>query len=94
MKACKKTMRLKLTYGHEVLLTQFSDTEQADVRQVMSSVKTSHPEIYQRWCDADGNLRETLTMFVNGDHIRYRNGLETVVKEGDEIYIVPLITGG
>ena len=87
-------MRQKLTYGHEVLLTQFSDTEQADVRQVMSSVKTSHPEIYQRWCDADGNLRETLTMFVNGDHIRYRNGLETVVKEGDVIYIVPMITGG
>ena len=76
------------------MLTQFSDTDKAKVRQVISSVKISHPEIYQRWCDADGNLRETLTMFVNGDHIRYRNGLETVVKEGDEIYIVPLITGG
>jgi molybdopterin converting factor small subunit len=60
----------------------------------MSSVKNSHPEIYQRWCDADGKLRETLTMFVNGDHIRYRNGLETVVEAGDEIYIVPLIAGG
>jgi molybdopterin synthase sulfur carrier subunit len=93
-KGGKESMHLKLSYGREILLTQFSDTDKANVRQVMSSVKTSHPEIYQRWCDADGNIRETLTMFVNGDHIRYRNGLETVLEEGDEIYIVPLITGG
>ena len=87
-------MQLKLSYGQEVLLTQFPDTEKANVRRVMNSLKSDHPEIYQRWCDAVGNLRETLTIFVNGDHIRYRNGLETVVEEGDEIYIVPLITGG
>ncbi len=87
-------MHLKLSYGRKVLLSQFPDTEKANVRRVLSSVKACHPEIYQHWCDADGNLRETLTLFVNGDHIRYRNGLETVVEEGDEIYIVPLITGG
>jgi molybdopterin converting factor small subunit len=90
----KKTMHLKLSYGRKVLMAQVPDTGKASVRQVMHSVKDSHPEIYQHWCDADGNLRETLTMFVNGDHIRYRNGLETVVEDGDEIYIVPLITGG
>ena len=76
------------------MLLQFHDAEKATVRQVMRSVKARHPEIYARWCGADGNLRETLTLFVNGDHIRYRNGLETVLEEGDEIYIVPLITGG
>ncbi len=87
-------MHLKLSYGQEVLLSQFPDTDRVNVRQVMRSVKTRHPAIYERWCDTDGNIRETLTIFVNGDHIRYRNGLETVIEEGDEIYIVPLITGG
>ena len=87
-------MQLKLSYGQDVLLTQFPDTEKANVRRVVNSIEVGHPEIYQRWCDAVGNLRETLTIFVNGDHIRYRNGLETVVEEGDEIYIVPLIAGG
>ena len=87
-------MQLKLSYGQDVLLTQFSGTEKTNVRRVVSSIEIGNPEIYQRCCDAVGNLRETLTIFVNGDHIRYRNGLETVVEEGDEIYIVPLITGG
>ena len=87
-------MRLKLSYGREVLLSQVPDAETASVRQVMDAIKIDHPELYDRWCDADGNLRETLTVFVNGDHIRYRNGLDTLLEEGDEIYIVPLIAGG
>ena len=87
-------MHLKLLFGKEILLTQFSGTEQANVKLVMQSLKTSHSEIYDRWCDADGKLRESLTIFVNGDHIRYHNGLDTMIEEGDEIYIVPLITGG
>ena len=57
-------------------------------------VKNSHPQIYQRLCDSDGRLRESLTVFINGEHIRYRDGWETLLAEGDEIYIVPLITGG
>ena len=87
-------MHLKLSYGQKILLSQFAGTETVTVRQVMRSVKSSHPEIFERWCDADGNIRETLTIFVNGDHIRYRNGLETVLEAADEIYIVPLIAGG
>ncbi len=87
-------MELKLSYGREILLSQFPDSDRVNVSQVMKSVKTRHPEIYERWCDASGNIRETLTIFVNGDHIRYRNGLETMIEDGDEIYIVPLITGG
>ena len=87
-------MQLKLSYGHEVLLSQFADDDPVTVRMVMRSVKAGHPDIYERWCDANGRIRETLTVFINGDHIRYRNGLETVLEAGDEIYIVPLITGG
>ena len=87
-------MHLKLSYGREVLLSEFPDDDPVTVRQVMQAVKTGYPQIHARWCDAQGNLRETLTVFVNGDHIRYRNGLETVLAAGDEIYIVPLITGG
>ena len=87
-------MQLKLSYGQKVLLSQFSDAAKVSVRQVVNSIKIGHPQIYQRCCDEDGDLRETLAIFINGDHIRYRNGLDTVVEEGDEIYIVPLIAGG
>ena len=87
-------MRLKLSYGQKELLSQFPGADRVSVRQVMLSVKNRYPEIYERWCDADGQLRETLNVFINGEHIRYHNGLDSMLEEGDEIYIVPLITGG
>jgi molybdopterin converting factor small subunit len=46
------------------------------------------------WRDGLGRLRESLPVFVNGEHIRYRQGMQTVLKEGDEIYVIPLIAGG
>ena len=87
-------MRLKLSYGQQELLSRFPGTSRVSVKQVLNSVKTSQPEIYQRWCDADGQLRKTLNVFINGEHIRYRNGLNSMLEADDEIYIVPLITGG
>ncbi len=86
-------MNLRLLYGKELILSKIPQTEPVSLRHVMMAVEASHPEIFKRWLDGNGNLRETLTIFVNRDHIRYRNGLETPIEEDDEIYIVPLITG-
>jgi molybdopterin converting factor small subunit len=87
-------MQLKLSFGQKELFSEFSDIGQVSVRKALMSIKASHPQIYQRLCDSSGHLRESFAVFVNGEHIRYRKGWETVLQEGDEIYIVPLITGG
>jgi molybdopterin synthase sulfur carrier subunit len=87
-------MQLKLSYGQQELFSQLSVAGPVNVRLAIMGVKTSHPQIYQRLCGSNGQLRESLAVFVNGEHIRYREGWETQLEEGDEIYIVPLITGG
>ena len=87
-------MQLKLSYGQQELFSQLSVEGRVNVRQAVLDVKARHPQIYQRLCDGNGQLRKSLAVFVNGEHIRYRNGWETLLEEGDEIYIVPLITGG
>jgi molybdopterin synthase sulfur carrier subunit len=87
-------MQLKLRYGQEELFSELPQCGSANVRKALMSIATSRPEIFQRLCNRDGLLRESLAVFVNGDHIRYHDGLETALEEEDEIYIVPLITGG
>jgi len=87
-------MRLKLSFGHQELFSDYPDNDRVTVEQALKSVETSHPNIHRRMCNRDGELRKSLPVFINGDHIRYRNGMTTEVKEGDEIYVVPLITGG
>jgi len=87
-------MKLKLSYGRQELFDRFTAAGKPTVRQAIGSVAASHPQIYQQLCDGSGSLRASLAVFINGEHIRYRNGWDTMLEAGDEIYIVPLITGG
>ena len=87
-------MKLKLSCGKNLLLSEFSQEGPVNLEAVLRSVEENHPKIYASWCDNSGRLRSSLAVFVNGEHIRYKNGMETELHDGDEVYIVPLITGG
>lgn len=47
-----------------------------------------------RVLDEDKNVRRFINVFVNEDNIRDRNELETELKTGDTISILPSIAGG
>jgi molybdopterin converting factor small subunit len=87
-------MRLKLAFGRKRLWLQFPEDGKIDVARVLQAVKEKYPEIFDRWCDAEGRLRSSLSFFVNGEHIRYKKGMETVLRDGDEVYVIPLMAGG
>jgi len=44
--------------------------------------------------DADGLPKKTVKIFVNGRDIEFLNGLYTVLKDGDEVALVPPVAGG
>jgi molybdopterin converting factor small subunit len=87
-------MKLKLSFGRNILFSEFAEKSLVRLGTVLRSVGESHPKIYGSWCDGDGQLRSSLPVFVNGEHIRYKDGMETELRDGDEVYIVPLIAGG
>ena len=64
------------------------------VGEVLEDLERRHPGIKERLCDADGNLRRFVNVFANDEDIRAADNLETAVKAGDEISIVPAIAGG
>ena len=45
-------------------------------------------------CDDDGSLRHFVNIYVNGEDVRFLNGLETEINTGDEVSIVPAVAGG
>ena len=88
-------MRLKVFYGRRELMTRFLSAGQpGTVAQILRAVQRSNPDIYSTWCDQDEQLRASLPVFVNDQHVRYANGLETELQENDEVYIIPIIAGG
>jgi sulfur-carrier protein len=66
----------------------------ATVAAIVQDVESRHPGLKERICDDAGKIRRFVNVYVNGEDIRFLGSLDTPVKEGDEISIVPAIAGG
>ena len=64
------------------------------VGDVLVRCAAGRPDLRAGWVDAGGGLRESLQVFVNGESVRYRDGLATPLSDGDQVHVIPLITGG
>ena len=64
------------------------------VKGVLQELKRTHPTLYPNICDETGAVRKHIGVFVNSDHIRELDGLETVLERGDELTILPAVSGG
>jgi molybdopterin synthase sulfur carrier subunit len=66
----------------------------ATVGEVLDGVYAEHPDLRERICDDEGELRRFVNVYVNGEDIRYADGLQTTVAEGGEVQILPAVAGG
>ena len=66
----------------------------ANIGEVLASLDQAFPGLKERICDDAGNIRRFVNVFVNDEDIRFLDEQKTVVKEQDEISIVPAIAGG
>ena len=66
----------------------------ATVGEVLAEVGSNHRELYARITTDEGAVKPFLNVFVNGDDIRFDRDLQTQVRDGDEISIIPSIAGG
>src|SRR3990167_3017700 len=64
------------------------------VTELLNDLEKRHPGIKERICDQDGKLRRFVNVFVNEEDIRFLQGDQTAVKDGDEVSIIPAIAGG
>jgi molybdopterin synthase sulfur carrier subunit len=83
-----------LAYSGGGMVLEFSETARLTVVQFLNSIKERDPKLYERWLDREGRLRRSLNVFVNGKHIRYRDGMDTELRDGDEVYVIPVLAGG
>ena len=64
------------------------------VAALVDDLERRHPGIKERICDESGQVRRFVNIFVNGEDIRFLKHLDTPLKAGDELSIVPAIAGG
>ena len=64
------------------------------VMELLGDLERRHPGVKERICDEKGQLRRFVNIFVNEEDIRFLQGEQTSVKDGDEVSIIPAIAGG
>jgi molybdopterin synthase sulfur carrier subunit len=63
------------------------------VGEALDAVFAAHSELRERITE-DGTLRRFVNVYVSGEDIRFQQGLETGVQDGDEVTILPAVAGG
>jgi molybdopterin synthase sulfur carrier subunit len=68
--------------------------EASNIRASLGELRQRHPSLYTCVCDETGAVRRHVNVFVNSAHMRDLNGLDTALEPGDEITILPAVSGG
>ncbi|MEM6591900.1 MAG: MoaD/ThiS family protein [Cyanobacteria bacterium P01_C01_bin.73] len=65
-----------------------------NIVELLDQIEASCPGIKARLCDDQGELRRFVNFYVNSEDIRFLDGKNTALKDGDEVSIVPAVAGG
>ncbi len=64
------------------------------VGEIIERLERAYPGLRARLCDESGDVKRFINVFVNGEEIRTLQGLQTPVKESDEVSVIPAMAGG
>jgi molybdopterin synthase sulfur carrier subunit len=78
-----------ISLGKDIIQLDGSSLQDAIVE-----LDSNYPGFRDRLCDESGEIRRFVNIYVNGEDVRFLDGLSTPLKAGDEVSIVPAVAGG
>jgi molybdopterin synthase sulfur carrier subunit len=69
------------------------EVDGSNVGEALDAVFAAYSDLRER-ITQDGTLRRFVNVYVSGEDIRFQQGLETEINEGDEVTILPAVAGG
>ena len=66
----------------------------ATIRELVDALVAKYPSLRQQLLDEQGDLNRFVNVYVNGQDVRYLDGLETPVTDRDEVRLLPAMAGG
>ena len=64
------------------------------VGDVLKALDAAHPGFAERLFDGSGELRRFVNVFLADEDVRFLQGLDTPVAEGQTVSIIPAVAGG
>ena len=70
------------------------DREPGTLAEVLDGLAAEHPLLGRRIRDETGALRRFVNVYVDGDDVRFGDGLDTAVRDGAVVQVLPSVAGG
>ena len=70
------------------------ELQSANLTELVDRLEADYPGFKERLLDENGDLRYFVNIYLNGEDVRFLDGLETATASGDEVSIVPAVAGG
>jgi sulfur-carrier protein len=61
---------------------------------LLDDLDAAHPGLKGRLITDDGGLHRFVNVYVNDEDVRFTGSLDTVLKDGDSVTILPAVAGG
>ena len=68
--------------------------EAGTVAEALKALDAAHPGFAERLFDESGSLRRFVNVFLADEDIRFMQGVDTAVSDGQTVSIVPAVAGG
>lgn len=66
----------------------------SNISVLIDELENQYPGLKARLCDETGEVRRFINLYVNNEDIRFLDGKETALNDGDVVSIIPAIAGG
>src|SRR5215469_3867574 len=81
---------LRQRAGNQTSVTVFGST----IHEIIDALDHDYPGLRFNLCYETGELRPYVNIFLDGENIRFMQGLDTPVRAGATIYILQSVAGG
>ena len=68
--------------------------EGTTLQELLKDLESRHPGLTRGLRSEDGGLPRHVNVYLNGEDVRYLGSLETEVKDGDVVSVLPAVAGG
>lgn len=87
-------VRIPPVLRHVVSGSRELNASGSTVAEVLDDLFASQPALSDRLTSGSGTLSAFVNVFVNGEDVRHRQGLDTPVSAADVVIVLPAMAGG
>ena len=88
------TIRIPSLWRSDALGLSQVEIRATTLADALNQLTTRYPKLRDKLYAEQQEVNAALNLFINEEHIRFRGGLSASLRDGDTVYIVPLVSGG